>query len=83
MRVAIVMLLDGEVKRETNNCGVPQLRQTQTHVIGLRSDDFETILHHNDKTIINHLGPPVVPFYPFFEEGSPTKIDYRKRVALF
>ena len=25
------------------------------------------------------LGPPVVPFYPFFGEGSPTKIDYRKK----
>ena len=26
----------------------------------------------------NLLGPPVVPFYPFLGEGSPTKIDYRK-----
>ena len=25
------------------------------------------------------LGPPVVPFYPFLGEGSPTKIDYRKK----
>ena len=25
------------------------------------------------------LGPPVVPFYYFLKEGSPTKIDYRKR----
>ena len=24
-------------------------------------------------------GPPVVPFYPVFGEGSPTKIDYRKK----
>ena len=24
------------------------------------------------------LGPSVVPFYPFFGEGSTTKIDYRK-----
>ena len=24
------------------------------------------------------LGPPVVPFYPFFGEGSPTTIVYRK-----
>ena len=23
------------------------------------------------------LGPPVLPFYPFWGEGSPTKIDYR------
>ena len=29
------------------------------------------------------LGPPVVPFYPLLGEGSPTKIDYRKRVPLF
>ena len=28
------------------------------------------------------LGPPVVPFYPFCGEGSPTKIDYRKKGAL-
>ena len=27
------------------------------------------------------LGPPVVPFYPFLGEGSPTKIDYRKTVG--
>ena len=25
------------------------------------------------------LGPPVVPFYPFFGEGSPTKGDYSKK----
>ena len=25
---------------------------------------------------------PVVPFYPFLGEGSPTKIDYRKKGAL-
>ena len=25
------------------------------------------------------LGPPVVPFYPSFGEGSPTNIDYRKK----
>ena len=30
------------------------------------------------------LGPPVVPFYPFLGEGSPAKIDYRKKlVPLF
>ena len=28
------------------------------------------------------LGPPVVPFYPFLGEGSPTKIDYRKTSTL-
>ena len=28
------------------------------------------------------LGPPVVPFYPFLGEGSPTKIDYRKKGTL-
>ena len=27
------------------------------------------------------LGPPVVPCYPFLGEGSPTKIDYRKKVG--
>ena len=29
------------------------------------------------------LIPPVVPCYPFLEEGSPTKIDYRKKGTLF
>ena len=28
------------------------------------------------------LGPPVVPFYPFWGEGSPTKIDYSKKGTL-
>ena len=28
------------------------------------------------------LGPPVVPFYPFLGEGSPTKIDHRKTGTL-
>ena len=35
------------------------------------------------KSHLRHLGPPAVPFYPFVGEGSPTKIDYRKRVPLF
>ena len=29
------------------------------------------------------LGPQVVPVYPFFGEGSPTKIENIKRVPLF
>ena len=28
------------------------------------------------------LGPPVVPLYPCLGEGSPTKIDYRKKGTL-
>ena len=33
---------------------------------------------------ISILGPPVAPFCPFLAEGSPTKIDYRKKlVPLF
>ena len=28
------------------------------------------------------LGPPVVPFYPFLGEGSPTKINYRIQGTL-
>ena len=28
------------------------------------------------------LGPPVVPFCPFWGEGSPTKIDCRKKGTL-
>ena len=33
------------------------------------------------KTLLG-LGSPVVPFYPVFGEGSPTKIDYRKKGTL-
>ena len=29
------------------------------------------------------LGPPVVPFYPFLGEGSPTNIDDRQKGTLF
>ena len=32
-----------------------------------------------NKTPCSTKGPPVVPFYPFSGEGSPTKMDYRKR----
>ena len=28
------------------------------------------------------LGPRLLPFYPFLGEGSPTKIDYRKKGTL-
>ena len=28
------------------------------------------------------LGPPVVPFYPFWGEGSPIKVDYRQKGTL-
>ena len=28
------------------------------------------------------LGPPIVPFYPFLGEGSPTKTNYRKKATL-
>ena len=30
---------------------------------------------------MNRLGPPVVPFLPFFGGGSPTKIDYSKKLV--
>ena len=30
----------------------------------------------------NDLRSPVVPFYPFWGEGSPTKIDHRKKGTL-
>ena len=36
----------------------------------------------SDKRGNVYLGPPVVPFYPFFGEGSPTKIDDRKKGTL-
>ena len=29
----------------------------------------------------HRLGPPVVPFYPFWGECSPTKVDYRKKIG--
>ena len=31
---------------------------------------------------LERLGPPVVPFLPFFGEGSPTKLDYRRKGTL-
>ena len=31
---------------------------------------------------ITQLSPPVLPFSPLFGEGSPTKIDYRKKGTL-
>ena len=31
---------------------------------------------------LSRLGPPVVPFCPFLGEGSPSKIDYRKKGTL-
>ena len=30
---------------------------------------------------LSQLGPPVVPFSHFWGEGSPTKIDYRKKLV--
>ena len=30
----------------------------------------------------SQLGPPVVPFYPCLGEGSPTKMDYKKKGTL-
>ena len=38
---------------------------------------FHTSFRH-----LANLGPPVVPFYSFFGEGSPTKIDYRRKGTL-
>ena len=40
---------------------------------------FQTRLNKKATTL---LGPPVVPFYPFFGEGVSTKIDYRKKGTL-
>ena len=33
-------------------------------------------------TLVYYTRSPVVPFYPFLGEGSPTKIDYRKKGTL-
>ena len=32
--------------------------------------------------LILYLGPPVVPFYTFSGQGSPTNIDYRRKGTL-
>ena len=37
----------------------------------------------NLKKKLCFLGPPAVPFYSFFGEGSPTEIDYRKMGSNF
>ena len=44
-------------------------------LIGLKFLDSSLALDHG-------LGPPVVPFNPFLGEGSPTKIDCKKKGTL-
>ena len=52
----------------------PQTTQTErqftNHNLGLQS------------LLLRVIGPPVVPFYPFVGEGSPTKLDYIKKGTL-
>ena len=45
---------------------------------GRSGGDVAGVFVSANKAIL-FLGPPVVPLYPFLGEGSPTKIDYRKR----
>ena len=37
---------------------------------------------HGVPLICQTLGPPVLPFYPFWGEGSPTEIDYSNKGTL-
>ena len=46
--------------------------------IAKEGDELHDFWRSHVKT---RLGPPVVPFYPFFGEGSPTKIDYRIKLV--
>ena len=48
---------------------------------GLKTLLFEGPKIHWER-LGSKLGPPVVPFYPFLGEGSPTKTDYRKKGTL-
>ena len=45
----------------------------------MKSSTFD--LGKSSDPLHDYLGPPVVPFYPL-GEGSPTKIDYRKKGTL-
>ena len=60
----------------TGGVTVPRLlrccRISSIHII-------HTLYHSRYVSKREVLGPPVVRFYPFLGEGSPTKIDYRKK----
>ena len=51
---------------------------------GLRNRCFGVVLKVVLRSLswLAMLGPPVVLFYPFWGEGSPTKTDYRKKGTL-
>ena len=44
---------------------------------------FNTQKPENPLIYASLLGPPVVPFKPFLGEGSPTRIDCKKKVSIF
>ena len=61
-----------------------RVTQKDTPVEGNREDNHNSPgppCFKNYSHVSYPLGPPVVPFYPFFGEGSPTKLDYRKKMG--
>ena len=66
-------------EHETASCGLENPWQPKVpdldHTRPLQQLDVHIVWAHR-------LGAPVVPVYPFVGEGSPTKIDYRKKGTL-
>ena len=67
------MGLSGDVvSRRGNRCATAEKRAAKAR------------LYKSASYFLSSSRAPVVPFSPLFGwEGSPTKIDYRKRVPLF
>ena len=53
-----------------------------TSVVPSESTGFDRLVFPGWVPVWSRLAPPVVPFCRFLGEGSPTKIDYRKKGAL-
>ena len=62
---------------QTTKCGFPEALGSHSNCNGSPCEGLREL------GTVSLLGPPVVPFYPVLGEGSPTKIDYKKRVPLF
>ena len=67
------------ITHSSRQCGFARLGQAFDKG-GRSRDHFIMFQGHWPGLPCPLLGPLVVPFYPFFREGSPTKIDYRKKL---
>ena len=72
------LALDSSIRSETHvACSLPEAGDGAYATAPSAAARKEELGRVDDQ-----LGPPVVPFYPVFGEGSPTKRDYRKKGAL-